>query len=298
MDILITGATGFIGTRLSRLLLDQGHTVTGMGRSPFHLLEDNENFNYISADSTIVGGWQDAVPEVDAIINMAGVSIFRYWTKKTKTQIYNSRILTTRNIVQAMPADKEQVLISASAVGYYGDRGEETLSEDSTPGPCFLSQVCVDWEKEAFQAKEKNKRVAALRFGPVFDKNGGPLSTMVLAFKFFAGGPLASGNQWMSWVHLDDLLSSTLFVLENESISGPLNICTSHPVRNLEFARKVGKILKRPSFFKVPAFAIKLLMGEMGEAMIFSQKALPEKLLRQGFEFKYPRIQKALEDSL
>ncbi|MBW2182040.1 MAG: TIGR01777 family oxidoreductase, partial [Deltaproteobacteria bacterium] len=199
---------------------------------------------------------------------------------------------------QAMHAGTDQVLISASAVGYYGDKGEEILNEDSTPGPCFLSQVCVDWEKEAFQAKEKNKRVVAMRFGPVFDKNGGPLSTMILAFKFFAGGPLASGKQWMSWVHIDDLLSSTLFILENKSINGPVNICTSHPVRNREFAKKVGKILKRPSFFKVPVFAIKLLMGEMGLAMTFSQKALPEKLLRLGFEFKYPRIQKALEISL
>ena len=209
MNIAITGATGFIGTRLSRLLLNKGHTIIGLGRSDSHPLEDHDNFNYISADSSLGGDWQDALSEVDAIINLTGVNIFRYWNKKAKSQIYDSRILTTRNIVQALPAETDQVLITASAIGYYGDRGDELLNENSTPGPCFLSQVGVDWEKEAFKAQEKNKRVGAMRFGPVFDKNAGPLPKMVLSFKLFAGGPLGSVNQWMSWVHIDDLLSAT-----------------------------------------------------------------------------------------
>lgn len=298
MKIFITGATGFIGTRLSRLLLGKSHTVIGLGRSASHPLEDHDHFSYISADSSVGGDWQDALSGVNAVINLAGVNIFRYWTKKAKSQIYDSRILTTRNIFQALPADKDQVLITASAVGYYGDRGNETLSEHSTPGPCFLSQVCVDWEKEAFKAQEKNKRVVAMRFGPVFDRNEGPLPKMILSFKLFAGGPLGSGNQWMSWVHIDDLLSAALLILENKDITGPVNIAAPHPVTNREFAKTVGKILKRPSFFKVPAFAIKLFMGEMGGAMTFSQQALPEELLRHGFEFQYPRIQHALESLL
>lgn len=295
MRIFISGATGFIGTRLSKLLLDKGHTVTGLGRSPAHPLQVYNNFDYISADSSKEGDWQHAVSKADAIINLAGVNIFRYWTKKAKSLIYDSRILTTRHIVQAMPTDKDQVLMSASAVGYYGNRGVETLNERSTPGPCFLSKVCVDWETEAFKAEQKNKRVVATRFGPVLDKEDGPLPKMILSFKFFAGGTLGSGKQWMSWVHIDDLLASVLFCMENKDMNGPVNICTPHPVQNQEFAKTVGKIMKRPSFFKVPSFAIKLAMGEMGEAMTYSQKAMPEKLLQHGFEFRHPRIQEALE---
>jgi len=146
--------------------------------------------------------------------------------------------------------------------------------------------------------RKKNKRVVALRLGPVFDKNGGPLSMMTLSFKFFAGGPIGSGDHWMSWVHLDDLLSSVSFILENNDIRGPLNICSPNPARNREFAKTAGRILRRPSFFKVPAFAVKLIMGEMGESVIFSQKAMPEKLIQYGFEFKYPNLQEALEASL
>jgi len=298
MNILIAGSTGFIGKKLSRLLLNKGHSIIGLGRSESHPMEDHDNFTYISADSSKRGDWQEALLEVDAIINLAGVSIFRYWTEKTKHQIYDSRILTTRNIVDAMPADKDQVLISASAVGYYGNRGDELLNEGSSPGPCFLSQVCVDWEKEAFKAEEKNKRVVILRIGPVFDKNEGPLPMMVLSFKLFTGGPLGNGNQWMSWVHVDDLAAATILSLENAGISGPLNICTPNPVQNREFAKTVGKIMKRPSFFKVPSFAIKTFMGEMGVAMTFSQKAAPEKLMQHGFKFKYPYLQEALEASL
>jgi len=157
MKIFITGATGFIGFRLSRMLLDQGHKVIGLGRSPSHRLEVHDNFTYISDDSSLGGDWQGALKEVDAIINLAGVNIFRYWTEKAKAQIYDSRILTTRNIVEALPADKKQVIISTSAVGYYGDKGEELLNEDSPPGTCFLSMVCVDWEKEAFEAEKKKQ---------------------------------------------------------------------------------------------------------------------------------------------
>jgi len=298
MRILISGSTGFIGTRLSRLLLQKGHSIIGLGRSDTHPLEERDNFTYLSADTSMSGDWQDAVSEVDTIINLAGINIFRYWTKKAKAQIYDSRILTTRNIVNAIPADKDQVLISTSAVGFYGDRGDEILNENSTQGCCFLSQVCADWENEAFKAEGKNKRVVALRIGPVFDKNEGPLPMMVLSFKFFAGGPLGSGKQWMSWVHIDDLISAAILCLENSDMEGPVNICTPNPVQNREFAKTVGKIMNRPSFFPVPAFAIKLFMGEMGKAMTFSQKAMPEKLIQHGFKFKYPHIQEALEASL
>lgn len=295
MRVFITGATGFIGHRLSQFLVDKGHLVTGLGRSPSHLLEGNKKFDYISADGTQAGDWQDDLSEADAVINLAGVNIFRYWTSRTKKLICDSRIQTTRNVVEAMSGSKVQVLVNASAIGYYGDTGDNAVNEDVAPGKGFLAEVCVDWEKEALKAGEKNNRVVLTRFGVVLGKNGGALPKMILPFKLFAGGPMGSGNQWFSWIHREDLLSAILFTLENNNATGAFNLCAPNPVRNREFAKIAGDILNRPSFFKVPSFMIKLVMGEMGASMLQSQKALPERLLNHGFEFKYPYVKSALE---
>jgi hypothetical protein len=298
MKIFISGGTGFVGTHLARYLLDAGHSVIATGTSSTHKRIDHENFLYISADTTEKGPWQDSLEDVDALINLAGRTIFSRWSDRYKKEIYNSRILTTRRLVEALPGHKKVVLCSTSAVGYYGDRGEDILKEDAIPGNDFLATVSIDWEKEAFLAEDKNARVAIIRFGVVLGKNGGALAKMVPAFKFFAGGPLGNGDQWFPWIHMDDLISAILFILKNQDISGPVNFCAPSPVRNRDFAKALGKALGRPSFMKAPTFMIRTLMGEMGTALMSSQRAVPDKLLKHGFTFQYPDIETAFDNLL
>lgn len=296
MKIFITGGSGFVGTNLSFYLLEKGHSIIAVGTSLSHKVISHENFRYISADTTKKGAWQDALKDVDAVINLAGKNIFKLWSDNYKKQIYKSRILTTRNLVEAMPDKKDTILCSTSAAGYYGDRADEVLKEDSLPGYNFLAKVCIDWEKEAFQAQAKGIRVAAMRFGVVLGKNGGALAKMVPAFKFFAGGPLGSGLQWFPWIHMDDLIAAIIFILENPDVKGPLNFCSPNPVRNRDFAKTLGKVLSRPSFMRAPSFMIRLIMGEMGKSLMSSQRAIPDKLLKHGFTFQYPDINNTLYD--
>ena len=296
MKIFVSGGTGFVGTSLARYFLDMGHTVMATGASSAHTSISHENFRYISADTTEKGPWQDLLKDVDALINLAGRTIFNRWSERYKKQIYNSRILTTRNLVEAMPDDKEVVLCSTSAVGYYGDRAEEILTEEAFPGNDFLATVSIDWEKEAFLAEKKGARVAVMRFGVVLGKNGGALAKMIPAFKSFAGGPIGSGKQWFSWIHLEDLISAVMFIIENQDIKGPVNFCAPNPVRNRDFAKALGRILGRPSFMRAPSFMIRTLMGEMGSIVMSSQRVVPDKLLKNGFEFQYPDVEKALNN--
>ena len=294
MKIFITGGSGFVGTNLSVDLLEKGHSIIAVGTSSTHKVIRHDNFHYISADTTITGDWQDAVKDADAVINLAGKNIFKRWTDTYKDQIYTSRILTTRNLVQAMAGRKDSILCSTSAVGYYGDRTDEVLKEDAPPGNDFAAKVCRDWEKEAFRAESKGVRVAAMRFGVVLGKDGGALAKMVPAFKFFAGGPLGSGLQWFPWIHMDDLIAAIMFILENSNLKGPLNFCSPNPVRHREFANALGQVLKRPSVLRAPSFMIRMIMGEMGKSLMSSQRAIPHKLLKQGFKFKYSDIRNAL----
>jgi len=298
MKIFITGGSGFVGTRLIHDLIDRGHRVIAVGTSSAHKNPPNENFRYISADTTLKGPWQDALEDIDAIINLAGRNIFKLWSDTYKNQIYNSRILTTRNLVEAVPESKGIILCSTSGAGYYGNRADEVLMEDASPGSDFLAKVSIDWEKEAFLAEKKGVRVAAMRFGVVLDKNGGALAKMIPAFKFFAGGPLGTGLQWFPWIHMDDLISAINFIIENNEIKGPVNFCAPNPIRNRDFGKALGNVLKRPSFMKVPLFMIRLVMGEMGTLLTNSQKVIPHKLLRHGFKFQHPDIDHALGDIL
>ena len=298
MKIFITGGTGFVGTDLSRYLLRKGHSVIAVGRSSSHKLSGNYNFQYISADTTEKGDWQKALNNVDAAVNLAGVNIFRFWTDNAKARIYDSRILTTRNLVEAMPDDKGITLCSTSAAGYYGNRGNEILKEDARPGDDFLAKVCIDWEKEAYKAKAKGIRVVTMRFGVVLGKNGGPIKKMLPAFKFFVGGPMGNGKHWFPWIHMDDLISAILFILETQEIKGPVNFCASEPVRNIDFAKALGNALNRPSFITVPAFMIRLIMGELGSSLLNSQRLSSDKLIRYGFKFQHPDVNSALNEIL
>ncbi|MBM9537298.1 TIGR01777 family oxidoreductase [Desulfobulbus alkaliphilus] len=296
MKILITGGTGFVGTALSKRLLEEGHEVTVTGSSGRSPLKGHPQLTCLAADTTRPGDWQKQVAEQEALINLAGRSVFGLWTDKYKQAIYDSRILTTRNLVAALPENTQAVLLSASAAGYYGNSGESEVTEHSPGGDDFLAHVCRDWEQEATKAAEKGARVALLRFGVVLGKGGGALATMKTPFKFALGGPLGSGKQWFPWIHLDDLVNAIHFLLSAETCSGPFNFTAPQTVRQKEFARQLGTALHRPAILPAPAFAVQWIMGEFGRSLLQGQKIIPRALTESGFQFTYPELQPALKE--
>ena len=296
MKMLITGGLGFVGTQLSIRLLERGHHVTVVDHSPRPRPYTPGEVRYVPADTTVKGAWQGEISGHDAVINLAGASIFRRWNDKSKRLIYDSRVLTTRNLVDAMSGERDALLCSTSAIGYYGFRGDEELTEDDRPGDDFLARLCIDWEGEARKASDKGIRFVLARFGVVMGKSGGVLGQMIPAFKKFLGGPLGSGNQWFSWIHMEDLLNAFIFIIEKKGFSGPANFCSPNSVRNKDLAKALGKVLRRPSCLKTPAFAIRLMFGEFGSVVLKGQRAIPAKLLKHGFAFRYTHIRDALEE--
>jgi uncharacterized protein (TIGR01777 family) len=295
MKFLITGGLGFVGANLSQYLLDKGHAVIAVGRAASQNRITADRYQYISADTTRPGDWQKALGEADAVVNLVGKSIFKRWSKSYKKQIYDSRILSTRNVVDALPADKSVVLCSASGAGYYGNRGDDLLKEDEKPGNDFLASVSVDWEAQALKGTARGIRVVLMRFGVVLGKGGGALAKMMPAFKYFAGGPIGSGNQWFPWMHLTDLMAAILFVCEHSQVSGPLNFCAPNPVRNRELAKTLGQALGRPAIMPAPAFMVRAVLGEFANVLLEGQRAIPARLLSNGFEFRYPDIKTAIQ---
>jgi uncharacterized protein (TIGR01777 family) len=298
MKILITGGTGFVGSALTRRLLEQGHEITVIGSSSRCRLAAHSQLAYISADTTRPGAWQQRVAEQDALVNLAGRSVFNLWTETYKQSIYNSRILTTRNLVAALPANTGAVLLSTSAAGYYGDGGEDEKTETSAGGADFLAQVCREWEAEADKAGEKGARVVLMRFGVVLGKGGGALATMKTPFQLGLGGPIGSGKQWFPWIHLDDLVGAILFLLTAEECRGPFNFAAPEPVRQKDFARQLGAVLHRPALLPTPAFVMKLILGEFGRSLLQGQKVRPQALTDSGYLFTYPDLQSALREIL
>ena len=294
MKIFVAGGTGFVGSRLCKRLLDKGHRVVAAARSLRQDRIRHENFAYISADLSKRGQWQERLADVDVAFNLAGKPIFTYWTGKAKQLIYDSRIHATRNLVEALPADS--VLISTSAVGYYGDRGDLIVTEDTGTGDDFLAMVGKDWEEEALKAREKGVRVALARFGIVLGTGGGAMEKMIPAFKLCVGGPLGDGRQWFPWVHVDDVTGALTFLMNNEELEGPFNFTAPEPVTNAEFAKTLGRVLGRPAIMKTPAFMIRLFAGEFGETLLTSHRALPERLVNAGYAFRYPKLKDALRE--
>ncbi len=294
--ILIAGASGFIGKRIARMFLSRGYRVTGIGTSLTHpFLTEFDDFAWVSADTRIEGKWQEVIQISDIIINLTGQSIFHYWTKKYKQAIYDSRILTTRNIVNAIEKGTVQTLLTTSAAGIYGDCKDALLTEASASGEGFLSRVCVDWEKEAQKAKEKNVRVAVMRLGVVLGR-AGALSKMLPAFKLFAGGPLGDGRHWFPWVHIKDLETAVDLIIQREDLAGVFNFSTPTPVRQKTFAKSLGRALNRPAVIPAPSFLVKGLMGELGAALLQSQRVMPEHLLDSGYSFLFPLLDDALDN--
>ena len=297
MKVLMTGGTGFVGTSLSSRLVQDGHGVTILTRSSKDLSRSKPGISYLQGDPTVKGPWQENVKNFDAIINLAGASIFSRWTDDHKRAIRESRMGTTQNLVEAIPSslDKKITLFSTSAVGYYGFHGDEELIEESPPGNDFLARLSIDWEGEALKAKEKGARVVITRFGIVLGEKGGALGQMVPLFKKFVGGPIGGGKQWFSWIHIKDLAEAFVFLMKHPEISGPMNLCAPNPVTNKDLAKTLGKVLHRPSFMPAPGFMIKLFLGEFGSVILEGQRVVPRRLLDHGFVFQYPDIGKALQ---
>ncbi len=294
MKVFVTGGRGFVGTELVRHFLERGFSVVATGSREDASSALWDGYTYIAADTTKRGEWQSEVSDADIVINLAGRSIFRYWTEKHKREIYNSRVLTTRNLISALPNGKRAILLSVSAVGIYGSRGDDMLSESEPHGDDFLARVCRDWEKEVEEFDGDNIRKIVLRSGIVLGSRGGALSKMALPYKFLLGGPLGSGRQWFPWIHIKDYVRAVDFLLAKDSAKGAFNLCSPSPVQNRYFSARLAEVLKRPNLLRVPSFAIRLLLREFGETLLGSQRAFPNRLLQMGFQFRFPEIGQAL----
>lgn len=295
MKILLTGGTGFIGRALVSDLVSSGHELVVLTRLN---KESSERLTFIH--------WSYKWPEditaitenVDLVINLAGESIVqKKWTEKQKENILKSRVLATRKIVSAInqSAKKPKKLISASAIGIYGTRSSEIITEKSTLGSDFLSNVCKAWEEEALKVEIP---LTILRIGVVLNRSGGVLRKLVPQFKMFLGGSLGSGTQWMSWISLRDVAGLIRFAIQNEKVTGILNAVSPNPVTNKTFSVVLGKVLNRPSFFSVPEFVLKFALGEMADLLLTGQKVYPERALMLGYQFKHTDLEEALKEIL
>ncbi|MBI9085620.1 MAG: TIGR01777 family oxidoreductase [Desulfobacterales bacterium] len=298
MNILITGGSGFVGSHMVRFFLERGDRVVAMGRRAHDGRFTHDRYRYVQADTTAPGHWQAEVADADAVVNLAGQTIFNRWSKQYKQQIYDSRILTTRHLAEAVTGDREMVFCSASAVGVYGDRGDDLLTENEPTGTDFLSRVARDWEDAALKAQNRGARVILARFGLVLGADGGALAKMVPAFRALAGGPMGSGGQWVPWIHIGDLVAAVAHMIGRGDLAGPVNVCAPNPVRNRDMARSLGRLLNRPSIMPAPAFALRLAMGELASVLLVSQRAVPERLTTSGFVFRFTGLDAALADLL
>lgn len=301
MRVFITGGTGFVGTNLTNRLVQQGHEVTVLTRAIHKEVALPTGASFLEGDPTREGNWQQSVAEHEVIINLAGASIFRRWTRNAKAAIRDSRILTTRNLVRALSAreGKDTHFFSTSAVGYYGFHGDEELDESSPPGDDFLASLCKEWESEALEADRLGVDVVLCRFGIVLGQKGGALEKILAPFRWYLGSPLGSGRQWFSWIHEQDLINIYLFLINRKGISGPLNFTAPCPVRNRDLARILGEVLDKPTFMpSVPGFMLKLSMGEFGAVLLKGQKVTPKRLSDAAFQFEFPDIRGALQNIL
>lgn len=281
MIIAITGASGLIGTRLRQRIADSGHTARPIPRD--------------AGDAELA----QILASADAVVHLAGEPVAQRWTEAAKKRIQDSRVEGTRRLVSALAGQSQRprVLVCASAVGYYGSREEEILTEASSPGTDFLARVVVDWEEAAQSAEPLGIRVVRLRFGMVLG-HGGALAKLLPIFRMGAGGRLGSGRQWMAWIHIEDAVNLILFALNFAAIKGAVNATAPHPVTNDEFTSRLAIALHRPAILPAPAFVLKLVLGEMAEMLLASQRVLPSVAKSDGFPFRYPDLHAALENLL
>lgn len=298
MHIFITGGTGFIGRHLCHWLHAKNHTLTVLSRRP------DAQVRAICGEVAVIHSLDELTPEhrFDAVVNLAGEPILTLrWTERRKQILWDSRVALTERLVDwiAQAEVKPGVLVSGSAVGYYGDQGDAILDEASPPvEKGFGQRLCAAWEAAAVKAEDHGVRVCRLRTAPVVGKHGGFLARMLPAFKLGLGGRIGSGRQWMSWIHLDDHVRMIEYLLGNSELSGPFNAAAPEPVTNAEFTATLARLLKRPAFMHIPAIGLKLLLGEMSEILLASQRVLPKRLQEAGFEFQFATLEAALKEAL
>ncbi len=297
MKILITGASGLIGSALIPVLAGQGHQVVRMVRRPAAPGVDAVLWDPAAGKLELSG-----LERSDAVVHLAGENVgAARWNSARKERMRNSRVVGTRLLSESLAqlSAPPRVLVCASAVGFYGSRGDEILTEASSPGTGFLAEVCQEWEAAAEPARQKGIRVVNLRIGMVLSSKGGALPAMLPAFKAGAGGKLGSGRQFVSWITIDDLTRAMTHALATEALSGPVNAVSPNPVRNMEMTKALGRVLRRPTFCSVPAFALQLLLGEMADALLLSsQRVEPRRLLDTGFTFQFDSFETALRHVL
>ena len=301
MKILITGATGFLGRRVCEALSQAGHTLIALSRDPHRAKQRVPSLQEAFAWNSLKElPPSRALEGCDAVIHLAGESVAGRWTDTKKASIRDSRVTGTRNLIETIAKleARPKVLISASAIGYYGDRGEETLTEESAPGSDFLAQVCRDWEGEAARAENLGIRVVRVRIGLVLGPQGGALQALLPIFQVGLGGPLGSGRQFWSWVHRDDVVGAIRFALEREDLRGPINVTAPQPVRQREFAQILGHVLRRPVVLPTPAFALKIVLGEFASELLSSKRVLPQRLSQAGYRFRFAELEPALHEIL
>lgn len=294
MKILVTGASGFIGGHLVRAAVARGHVVLATSRRQ-KAIEGVEGV--VEWDPTAGPAPVEAFEGIDAVVHLAGESVgVGRWTKRKMARIRESREIGTRNLVAGIAAapHKPRVLASASAVGFYGERGDDVVTESAPAGADFLAEVAAAWEREALAAEKLGVRVALIRTGIVLGRDGGALRAMVTPFKFFIGGPIGRGEFWWSWIHIEDLVNLYMFAIEKDGVAGPLNGTAPNPVTNYEFSKALGAAMGRPSFLPTPWFMLRLMIGKFANYLVSSQRVLPEATRKAGFEFRHPDLPSAL----
>jgi uncharacterized protein len=300
MRVIIPGGTGTVGRALAQELISAGHQVWVLSRRP-QAVRPIEGVIIAPWDGETDAGWGHLVNGTDAVVNLAGENIgAQRWSTQRKQEIYDSREKVGRAVVEAVAQAEQppQVVLQASAIGYYGKSGEQILTEDQPPGDGFLAQVCTVWEASTEAVEDMGVRQVVTRTGLVISEKGGFMDPVLLQYRLFGGGPLGGGKQWWSWIHLRDVVRAMRFLLENSSARGPYNLTAPNPVRMDTFGREVGKVLRRPHYFPIPAFGLKLALGEMSELVLEGQHVIPKRLQEEGFQFTFNQVDSALRDTL
>jgi uncharacterized protein len=301
VKVLVTGASGFIGSALCDTLLVRGDTVVGLTRDPQRARQTNPNVAWHAWEPTLERPDPQAFEGVDAVINLLGERIDQRWTDEAKHRIMESRRTGTHNLVGTISAlqTKPGVLVSQSAIGYYGNRGEAIVDESTEPGDGFDAEVVREWEKSAHEVEPTGVRLAIVRTGHVLDPRGGFLGPQLTPFKLGVGGPLAGGNQYVSWIHVEDEVGILLWALDNDKVSGVINATAPHPVTNKVFSKALGKALGRPAVVPVPGLTVDLMYGkEFGQVLRGGQRVMPRRALDLGYQFRHPDLDEALRDLL
>jgi uncharacterized protein (TIGR01777 family) len=301
MRVLVTGATGLIGSALCDALLSRGDEVIGLTRDPNRARPKNPTVHWYAWRATAERPPTEALTGVDGVVNLIGEEINQRLTDQAKVRIRESRLVSTRNLLQGIQAapSKPKVFIGQSAIGYYGDRGAKILDEESPPGDGFTADIPIDWETAERKAEGIVTRVVIFRTGLVISKRGGLLKQLLLPFKLGVGGPIAGGEQFMSWIHIDDEVGLLLWALDNDRVSGIVNATAPNPVTNRELSKALGRALHRPAFMPIPKFAVSALRGgELADAVAGGARVLPRRALDLGYEFRHPELDEALRSAL